>query len=162
MKLRADRLAALTAPENEEQTMLALVERIGKGTHTFNGICEELDVPYTRFLVWLQGDEKRWGLFLKAHEARSVNFVDEAIAIADDSRNDTQVDESGCVVVNNDVIARSKLRVDTRFRYAQHYAPGLFGKRVQHEHSAVGDLGERLRRARERVIPAEVADVPAE
>lgn len=93
-----------------EQTMLALVAHIASG-QTFDGICQALDVPRTRFLVWLQEDEKRWGVFLKAHEARAINYVSETVAIADGEGD----------------AADKKLRVETRFRYAKHHAPAMYG-----------------------------------
>ena len=161
MRVRRERFEALTAPENAEQTMMALTEAIGRGRKTFNEVCEELDVSYTLFLMWLQGDEKRWGIFLKTHEARAVGLVDEALRIADNCEA-VVVEVDGERVAMWPDVQRDRLRVDTRFKYAQHYAPGIFGKRVQHEHSAVGDWGERLRRARERVVSEEPAAVETE
>ena len=107
---RLRRFGELVAPENEEQTLLALEERISRGMG-FDAICRELDQPRTRFLVWLQADEERWSFFLKAHEARAINYVSEAMGIADGEGD----------------AADKKLRVETRFRYAKHHAPGLYG-----------------------------------
>lgn len=90
--------------------MLALVSHISTGA-TFDGICREMDVPRTMFLVWLQESEARWGLYLKAHEARAIQYVSEAVGIADGEGD----------------AADKKLRVETRFRYAKHHAPGLYG-----------------------------------
>ena len=105
---RKRRLAALVA--DEEQTMLALVARVSVGG-TFDEICRDLDVPRTKLLVWLQEDDGRWGMFLKAHEARAINYVSEVVGIADGEGD----------------AADKKLRVETRFRYAKHHAPGLYG-----------------------------------
>ena len=103
------RLGALVKPENEEATMLALEETISKGWLTFDEVCRKLGVPRTRFLVWLQADEGRWGHFLKMHEARAIQYVSEAVRIADGEMPVKGVAAEA---------ARDKLRVDARFRYA--------------------------------------------
>lgn len=105
---RRMRLAAMTTT-NADRTMEELVLRISTGEN-FDAICRALDVPRTKLLVWLQADEGRWALYLKAHEARSHHLVSETIGIADGEGD----------------AADKKVKIDTRFRYAKHHAPGLY------------------------------------
>jgi hypothetical protein len=62
-------------------------------------------------------------------------MFDELLEIADDGTNDTYEDVDGNPRTDHDVIARSKLRVDTRKWYLAKSMPKLYGERVALEHS---------------------------
>jgi hypothetical protein len=68
----------------------------------------------------------------KAKQAELM--AEELMDIADDGMNDTYVDENGNLKVDTDVVARSRLRVDTRKWYASKLAPKIYGEKVQHDH----------------------------
>lgn len=68
----------------------------------------------------------------KAKQAELM--AEDIIEIADDGLNDTYVDDEGNVKVDSDVVARSRLRVDTRKWYASKLAPKIYGDKVHHDH----------------------------
>lgn len=73
--------------------------------------------------------------YARAREAQADTYADQIVEISDDSRNDTQVDEEGKVIVDFDHIQRAKLRVDARKWVAAKLKPKAWGERVAHEHS---------------------------
>jgi hypothetical protein len=68
----------------------------------------------------------------KARQAELM--AEELIDIADDGINDTYVDDQGNVKTDTDVVARSRLRVDTRKWYASKLAPKIYGDKMHHDH----------------------------
>ena len=66
-------------------------------------------------------------------------MAEEILAIADDGINDTYVDDDGRPRVDNDVIQRSRLRVDTRKWLMSKMAPKRFGDKVDVNHGAQPD-----------------------
>jgi len=58
-------------------------------------------------------------------------LAEEILEIADDGINDTYETEDGKEKVNQDVINRSRLRVDTRKWLMSKLAPKKFGERVE-------------------------------
>ena len=65
-------------------------------------------------------------------------MADELLEIADDGRNDRIADEDGNERTDHDVIARSRLRVDTRKWLLSKALPKIYGDKVQNEHSGPG------------------------
>lgn len=84
---------------------------------------------------WLADDERAefCAQYARAREDRADLLAEEILQIADDGRNDTQVDEDGNVFVDHDVIARSRLRVDARKWLASKMAPKKYGDKLQTE-----------------------------
>jgi hypothetical protein len=66
----------------------------------------------------------------QAREEWTHSIIDEAMDIADDGVNDTYEDEDGNNRVNTDIVARSKLRVDTRMRLAAMVNPARYGAKL--------------------------------
>lgn len=85
---------------------------------------------------WIQEHEDFSRMYDKANISYSRLLVENMEYVAEDGRNDTCVDEeSGQRVVNWDVVARSKLRVDTMRWAAGKFAQHLFGDKVMQEHT---------------------------
>ena len=135
--LRKERLAALGDPDVAERAIESIVETISSGGD-YGDICVEHGLSWTDLLMWLQEDQKRWNHFRKAHEARGWLYGEKAAGVVDE--------------VSAETVEVDKFRFSGYMKLAEKLAPEVWGKMVRHEHSAVGDLGERLRRARERVI----------
>lgn len=97
-----------------------------------------------RFYEWLDDSSNKVGEFTlrelwdAAYRDRADALFDEAIEIADDGRNDTYIDEEGNRQVDYDVIARSRLRVDTRKWAASKLNPARYGDVVRNEISGPG------------------------
>lgn len=69
--------------------------------------------------------------YARAREVQAETMAEEMLAIADDGINDTCQDADGRTIVNHDVIARSRLRVDARKWLASKLAPKKYGDRLE-------------------------------
>ena len=76
-----------------------------------HNIAESLDMSAGSLHAWLND---RPEMYVRAREQQADKLVAEMIAIADDSAHDTYVDGNGNVRTDNEVVARSRLRVDAR------------------------------------------------
>lgn len=96
-------------------------------------VCKSDDMP-TRATVynWL-GDEDKKDFLDKydlAQKIHSEKLFDELLDIADDSSDDRIENAEGRKVANNELVARSRLRVDTRKWYLSKVLPKKFGERI--------------------------------
>lgn len=99
-------------------------------------ICADDDMP-DRSTVHLWVVEDRSGFsnqYANARHAQALRWADEILDIADDGQNDTYETEQG-ERVNTDVIARSRLRVDTRKWLLSKVLPKVYGDKQVLEHS---------------------------
>ena len=71
--------------------------------------------------------------YARAREAQADQFAEDIIAIADDGIGDTYTDADGNERTNQDVIARSRLRVDARKWLASKMAPKRYGDKLSAE-----------------------------
>lgn len=71
-----------------------------------------LPAPVT-FLEWVSKDEQLAKQYAYACEERADAIFDEMFDIADENSKDTYI-KDGNLITNNEVIQRSRLRVDTR------------------------------------------------
>lgn len=128
-------------------------------------ICRDDDMPCTATIFsWFRVYPDFLGQYTRAVQNRVETHVEEMLEISDDSRNDTQVDDEGNVIVNHDHIQRSRLRVDTRKWIASKLKPRKYGEKIVQEHSGPGgkpievaqrnDLIERLLTLMEKRAPA--------
>ena len=85
----------------------------------------------------------------KAKQAELM--AEQLIDIADEGINDTYVDDNGKLQVDTDVIARSRLRVDTRKWYASKLAPKIYGDQISPVQKENEDLKKELQELRERL-----------
>jgi hypothetical protein len=102
----------------------------------------------------------REGFFAQYTQAREIGYMamaDEALEIADDGRNDTYKTEEGQEATNHDVIARSRLRVDTRKWLLSKALPKVFGDKIVQEH--VGKDGGAIEQSITR-IERVIVDAP--
>ncbi|MFA6304006.1 MAG: hypothetical protein WC627_12865 [Legionella sp.] len=65
--------------------------------------------------------------YAQAKSLQIETLIDEIMDIADDSTGDTVINEQGKTVCNNEFIARSKIRIDTRKWLASKLAPKIYG-----------------------------------
>ena len=71
--------------------------------------------------------------YARAREDQADTLIDQCLAIADDGRNDTYIDENGNVKVATDVIQRSKLRCEERHWLAGKLRPKVYGEKLRIE-----------------------------
>ncbi|MBL4590012.1 MAG: terminase [Alphaproteobacteria bacterium] len=91
----------------------------------------------TTVLRWMQDDDE--GLlrdqYARAREMQADHYAEEIIEISDESANDTFIDEHGNERNNNEIVARSRLRVDSRKWLAGKLRPKVYGEKIVQEHT---------------------------
>lgn len=107
-----------------------ICERIATSSIGLKTICEENGIEYTTLKRWLNDNEEFRTLYARAKEDQADHLAEEIIAIADDSKNDTQKDDEGNEIVNHDNIQRAKLRVDARKFIAAKLKPKKYGDKL--------------------------------
>ena len=116
-----------------EEVAQTICDRLALG-ESLRKICEDPKLPgMTTVIRWL-GDEKFSSFraqYAQAREKQAEFYAAEIIEIADDGSRDSFEDEDGNVRVNQEVVARSRLRVDARKWYASKLAPKKYGDRIE-------------------------------
>ncbi len=106
-------------------------------------ICEMDNMPSKATVFnWLAKNEAFLDNYTRAREAQADTLADEICDIADDGTNDYLSDENGRKVVNQEVIARSRLRVEARKWIASKLKPKKYGDRVLTENQALDKDGK--------------------
>lgn len=101
--------------------------RIAEG-ESLRKICKDEKMPsLVSVWKWLNNSEELVKQYTRAREEQAETFVDEILDIADDNKDDTSIDENGKLIINQEVIARSRLRVDSRKWIASKLKPKRFG-----------------------------------
>lgn len=78
--------------------------------------------------------------YVRARDIGLDEMADETIDISDYGINDTYLDDEGNKRIDHDVIARSKLRVDTRKWYLSKLASKRYGEKVEVEQKVSGSI----------------------
>ncbi|MCK1274133.1 terminase [Bradyrhizobium sp. 61] len=91
--------------------------------------------------------------YARSREIGYMAMADETLEIADDGSNDTYKTDEGQEATNHDVIARSRLRVDTRKWLLSKALPKVFGDKIVQEHTGAdgGPIQQSITKI-ERVI----------
>jgi hypothetical protein len=109
-----------------------IVGRIENG-ETLASICREEAMPKRRTVYdWMQADADFSARFARARELGADAIAEDALKIADDGQNDTYTDDNGNERTREDVIQRSKLRVETRLKLLAKWCPKKYGEKVIH------------------------------
>lgn len=143
----------------EENLVFIVCAQVASGV-TLTDWCRYQSVD--RGLVWalLTETPDRYARYERALRGVADELVGDVVGLAARASVET--------------VAVDKLQIDTNLKVGVLYDPGRFGKQTKVTHEVGGDFGERLRRARERVVepvedavviepakPAAVADAPA-
>lgn len=108
----------------------AICEQLADGK-SLRKICADEAMPNKATVFrWLAAHEAFRDQYARARAAQADSFVDDVVDIADDGSNDTYVDDDGNVRTDQDVIARSKLRVDARKWAAGKLNPKKYGEKL--------------------------------
>lgn len=99
---------------------------------SLRAVCEREDMP-DRATVrnWLRARDDFFAQFVRAREEQADTLADSILAIADEGRNDTYVDDKGTVRTDNEVVQRSRLRVEARLKLMEKLAPKKYGARLE-------------------------------
>lgn len=111
-----------------------LLSRLEEG-EALSTICKDPRMPaYRTVYAWLEEGTGPDGFDaqFRAARARGLDKIaDDCIAIADDGTNDVVINpETGMPSVNQEVIQRSKLRIDTRLRLLGKWNRSKYGEGV--------------------------------
>jgi hypothetical protein len=105
----------------------AICERLSVG-ETLRAICRDDAMPAWRTVYdWISADKEFAARIAQARELGFDAIAEGTIDIADDGLNDTYRDEQGNVRTDQDVIARSKLRIETRLKLLAKWSPKRYG-----------------------------------
>ena len=97
--------------------------------HFLQDIAADCDVSRGSLVKWL-GSEANANLYACAREAQADKMAEDILSIADDGKRDTYLDAEGNTRTDQDVIARSRLRVDARKWLAAKMAPKKYGDKI--------------------------------
>lgn len=113
-------------------------------------LCEHYLIDYGLLWAWISADGAKLQRYYEAQRGVAEYYVSETIAIADDGLNDTYTDDKGNVRVDGDVIQRSKLRIDTRFKVAAKWNRERYGEADAALGAGLENLAAVLTRISER------------
>jgi len=121
-----------------------IIESIESG-ESLRKSCELVEVNRRDFYNWIDEDEDRKNQYARATKDRHDKIFEEILQIADDGSNDTYTDDEGRERTDHDVIARSRLRVDSRKWMLGKMNPKKYGDRINvdqniNERKQVADL----------------------
>ena len=130
------------------KVLAEILSRIANG-ESLNRICSTDNMPTRKtFFAWVAKDRGIQARYEIAMMIRADVYADEIIEIADDSANDTYLDDSGTVRINHETIARSTLRVNTRKWYTSKLFPKKYGNAIR-----LVELKERQKQMHAAIIP---------
>lgn len=112
-------------------------------------ICEQPGFPSPSTVYrWLADDAHRVFRenYIRAREQQADFYAEQIIAIADDGANDTYLDEEGNKRTDQDVVARSRLRVEARKWVASKFAPKKYGEKIDVEHAGSVEITQITRK----------------
>jgi hypothetical protein len=110
-----------------EDIFSKIIEEVSNGRALRNVLKDEGMPSSSTFYIWLEENEDKSKQYARACEVRADQIFDEILDIADDGTNDTYVNEKGQEVTDQEVIGRSRLRVDSRKWIASKLNPKKYG-----------------------------------
>jgi hypothetical protein len=108
---------------------------------TLTFLCEPDDMPGIRTVYdWLESDKELSAHFARARDAGHDVIAEDCLRIADMTALDTTETEQGKEIPNNEWIARSRLRVETRLKLLAKWNPKKYGDKIETQHSGSVDV----------------------
>ena len=109
-----------------------IAERMAEG-ESLRAVCKADGMPAESTVrLWALSDVGGFAAqYARAMQLRAMRWSEEIMEIADDGKNDTYEDGEGGTETNYDVIARSRLRVDTRKWIVSKLLPKVYGDRPE-------------------------------
>ena len=117
-----------------EAIAIKICELISSETKGLHAICKEnQDLPSAKTVYgWLLDEDKNEfrNLYARAKDAQIELMVDEILDISDNKDDDNIFTDSG-IIPNNEWMARSRLRVDSRKWLAAKLMPKKYGDKLE-------------------------------
>lgn len=124
-------------PRKYDRALAAeICERLSNG-ETLSAICRDEHMPHrSSIYLWEEADESLARQVARARARGYDALAEEALAIAEDGRNDWMEKfgrdgESLGWVVNGEAVQRSKLRIETRLKLLACWDPKRYGQKVE-------------------------------
>lgn len=95
-------------------------------------VCKEVGISKETMWAWMADDKDFSDRYAKAKRTCAQMYADEIIQIADDTDRDYTETLDGKLVPDHELVARSRLRIDTRKWIASKLIPKVYGERVVH------------------------------
>lgn len=112
-----------------EELTDAICEELANGC-SLNSICKRDEMPSMSMVFrWLAEHQSFRDKYARAREVQADVLFEQTLEIADSQEGDTYI-KDGVELVNHDVIARARLRVDTRKWMAGKLRPKVYGDKV--------------------------------
>lgn len=94
-------------------------------------ICQDMGIAQSTVYGWVIDNHEGFGeSYARARHIMALGWADELMHIADDRSKDFVVNDEGKMVPDYDVIARSRLRIDTRKWILAKMLPRVYGDKV--------------------------------
>lgn len=93
--------------------------------------CEQAGTTHPTFLRWTEENKDLADQYTRARTIGWALLADEVLTISDDSTGDTYEDADGNVKTDHEVVARSRLRVDSRKWMLSKMLPKVYGDKVE-------------------------------
>lgn len=120
-----------SAADRKARQITHILAEVASGRNVSRVLREDEGMPSkSEFWRWHFDDEELRGNLVRARDNGIEAMLDECKEIADDGSNDTYRDDKGFIRVDHDVIARSKLRIETRVKMAQMMKPKTYGPKL--------------------------------
>lgn len=114
-----------------EELGINICARIAEG-ESVRQICRDEDMPsMPAIFLWLKDKPEFLKHYTRAKEIQAESMVEDILQIADDGLNDTYIDENGNTRTDKDVVARSRLRVESRKWIASKLLPKKYGDKIE-------------------------------
>ncbi len=110
----------------------AICEQLAEGK-SLKAICKQEGMPSeSNVRLWAKDDREGFAAkYTRARELGYERLADEILEISDDSSGDVRVLEDGREVVDNERVARSRLRVDSRKWMLSKMLPKVYGEKLE-------------------------------
>ena len=130
--------------EQKEKIFEHIFDEMSKGRSLRSVLKDEGMIPPKTFYEWIDSDSEKSKQYARACEIRADAIFDEIIEISDNSSGDAKINENGQEVLNNEFVARSRLRVDARKWIASKLAPKKYGEKLDIDHTTAGEKIETV------------------
>lgn len=117
-----------------------ICDRIATG-EPLRVICRDEGMPAWQTVYgWISSNPEFSERIARARELGFDAIAEQCLEIADEGTFDSVETDDGKLVVNHEVVQRSKLRVETRLKLLSKWSPKKYGERIQQE---VGNLDDK-------------------
>lgn len=118
--------------EDIEKTFKIIIRKIADDGFSLRKALREESMPgKDLFYKWIDEDESKKEQYARATISRADNIFEDILDISDDQEGDVYIDNNGFEQTNHNVIARSKLRIDSRKWMLGKMQPKKYGDKIE-------------------------------